>query len=111
MLKIELDKSSSRYKFTQLVYDSEIKGKRYSLFKPPKFRNNFKYTTYVVQKKDLGRLDNLAYKFYNDSRLWWVIAYINHIGNQLTDMKVGDVLKIPLPEEVAFALNNEESYS
>ena len=30
--------------------------------------------------KDGSRLDNLAFKFYNDASLWWIIAQANGLG-------------------------------
>ncbi len=39
-------------------------------------------------------LDTLAYKFYNDSTLWWIIAQANGIKNGLNP-PVGKQLRIP----------------
>jgi nucleoid-associated protein YgaU len=40
------------------------------------------------------RLYKLAYRYYGDTRDWWVILRFNEIGSEF-DIKVGDVLKIP----------------
>ena len=32
--------------------------------------------TYIISRQG-DRLDNLAYKYYNDSRLWWIFAARN----------------------------------
>ena len=41
------------------------------------------------------RLDTLAYQFYNDSSLWWVIASANNIHNAVFGLPDGTVLRIP----------------
>jgi hypothetical protein len=58
---------------------------------------------YVVASKDVGRLDNLAVKFYGDPYLWWVIAHVNDIVNPL-EMEVGVALRIPSRDRVFSAL-------
>lgn len=42
------------------------------------------------------RLDNIAYKYYDDSRLWWIIARANNIGNGSLSVPIGKQLRIPL---------------
>ena len=37
-----------------------------------------------VYPQDGDRLDNLAYKYYNDASLWWVIAQANELGKGRT---------------------------
>lgn len=41
------------------------------------------------------RLDNLAYKYYGDSRLWWIIARANNIGKGDLTVPIGIQLRIP----------------
>lgn len=40
------------------------------------------------------RLDSLAYHYYNDPKLWWVLAAVNNIKNPLS-ITYGSVLRIP----------------
>ncbi len=51
------------------------------------------YKTYVTTSGD--RLDHIAYKEYNDSHNWWIIAAASGIGwwMQITE---GTILNIPL---------------
>jgi len=72
------------------------------------------YTTPVlhhVEKKDLSRIDTisiiwkvgtryskLAEKYYQDARLWWVIAQYNLKPTE-AHVRVGDVIQIPTPIE------------
>jgi hypothetical protein len=48
---------------------------------------------YQVQATD--RIDLLAYKFYGDPVLWWVIATANDLELIPNDLSVGGVLRIP----------------
>ena len=43
------------------------------------------------------RLDTIAYKFYGDPMLWWVIAAVNDLERVPTDLNTGQVLRIPSP--------------
>ena len=40
-------------------------------------------------------LDTLAYKYYGDPTLWWVIAVINNIGKGRMSVEPGLTLRIP----------------
>jgi hypothetical protein len=45
---------------------------------------------------ELGdRLDTLAFQFYKDSTLWWIIASANNIHNAVFGFEDGTVLRIP----------------
>ena len=41
------------------------------------------------------RLDTLAYQYYDDSNLWWIIASANNIHNAPFGLKDGTMLRIP----------------
>lgn len=41
------------------------------------------------------RLDNLAYKYYQDSRLWWIIARANYLGKGDLSIPIGKQIRIP----------------
>lgn len=41
------------------------------------------------------RLDNLAYKYYSDVSLWWVIAQANHLGKGTMHITPGTKIRIP----------------
>jgi len=41
------------------------------------------------------RLDNLAYKYYNDSLLWWIIARANYLGKGDLSVPIGKQIRIP----------------
>ena len=41
------------------------------------------------------RLDNLAYKYYEDARLWWILARANNLGKGDMEIPIGTQLRIP----------------
>lgn len=41
------------------------------------------------------RLDTLAYQFYKNSNLWWIIASANNIHNAIFGFTEGTILRIP----------------
>jgi|TARA_R110001606_G_scaffold366362_2_gene521500 phage tail protein X len=41
------------------------------------------------------RLDNLSYKYYGDSRYWWILARANHLGKGDLSIPIGKQLRIP----------------
>ena len=53
-------------------------------------RNDDMY--FIAQEGD--RCDNLAYRFYSDSTLWWFIARVNHLKTM--NIPAGTSLRIPV---------------
>jgi hypothetical protein len=49
---------------------------------------------YVVTQTG-DRLDTLAYQYYEDQTLWWVIAAANNIHNASFAVEDGTILRIP----------------
>lgn len=46
------------------------------------------------------RLDMLAYRYYKDARLWWVIAVANDMEDVVAEFNAGTQLRIPSPRYV-----------
>ena len=92
----------NRYVNTRMFLDDGVRPGtlRLGLFRVPTF-DLVDATRYLVREKDRGRLDALAYKYYGDPSLWWVIAWVNNIKNQLSDLSNGDVILIPAYNEVS----------
>jgi len=42
------------------------------------------------------RLDSLAYKYYNDITLWWVIARANDLSGDSMFIKIPSRIRIPM---------------
>ena len=57
---------------------------------------------YRVKQDD--RIDSIAYEFYSDPNLWWVIALANDMDLLPTDLNPNDVIRIPSPSYVANTL-------
>jgi hypothetical protein len=53
------------------------------------------------------RLDSLAYMYYEDVTLWWVIAQANGIGKGTMNVEPGQIIRIPNSERISAIL---ESY-
>ena len=51
------------------------------------------------------RLDTLAYQYYEDSSLWWIIASANNIHDAKFSFPDGTVLRIPI--QYIEIVNNE----
>jgi len=63
---------------------------------------------YVVENKYEGRLDLLAYAFYGDPKLWWLIGQYNNILDPITEIIPGTVLIIPIKDRVMLDMLNKK---
>ena len=69
-------------------------GKRFKrTVRYPKMEKNQR-DTYIISIQG-DRLDNLAYKYYEDSRLWWILARANYLGKGDMEIPIGTQLRIP----------------
>lgn len=55
---------------------------------------------YALEEKYVGRTDLLAYAFYGDPHLWWVIPQFNNILDPDAELVQGKVLLIPSLEKI-----------
>ena len=53
-----------------------------------------------IEARQGDRLDNIAYQYYKDVTLWWVIAQANHIGKGTMYIDPGVKIRIPNPRFV-----------
>ena len=60
--------------------------------------------TYIESRQG-DRLDNIAYQYYRDTTLWWVLAEANHIGKGTMYVDPGMKIRIPHPEKVFSIIN------
>lgn len=82
----------NRYKDITIVKTDD--GKRYrSTVKYPVI--NKKSTDIYIVGSQHDRLDNLAYKYYEDARLWWIIARANNLGKGTLIVPIGTQIRIP----------------
>jgi hypothetical protein len=53
--------------------------------------------THFVKESEIDRVDNIAYKEYNNPELWWLVCYINNIDPfNLTDKTVLRILQLDM---------------
>jgi phage tail protein X len=48
-----------------------------------------------IYPKDGDRLDNIAFRYYNNASLWWVIAQANGLGKGRTILNPNFQIRIP----------------
>jgi len=60
-----------------------------------RFVMDYPVTYYRATADDEMRMDLISYKTYGSVKYWWIICFVNGIHNPLTDIKAGDLLKIP----------------
>ena len=67
-------------------------------------RSRFKKIEHIWMSGD--HFYKLAQKHYGDPKLWWIIAWYNTRPTE-AHVKVGDLIRIPIPlEKVLFYFNN-----
>ncbi len=54
---------------------------------------------HMVTDDDVHRIDLLAWRYYGDCSLWWVIAEANNIRNPL-ELEPAKILRIPAIETI-----------
>lgn len=93
---------TSRHRFA-IKYRDQTDGVLYRGTRPNmEFKSKDTDVFHVIAEGE--RLDLLAYRYYSDSALWWVIADANDIKNPLR-IEVGKRLRIPSKSTVYGRLN------
>ncbi len=86
----------SRYKYTPTKKRPD--GKR--VFKPTMYpKIPIRDSDVFIYPKFGDRLDNLAYKYYGDVSLWWVIAKANNLDEAHIGLEVDKQIRIPTDVE------------
>lgn len=62
-------------------------------------------TSYVVERRFVGRLDLIAAYTLGEPRLWWVIAQFNNILDPYSEVTEGAILYIPSKTRVDQMMN------
>ena len=65
----------------------------------PEEMEPYSYYEHVVREGET--LHNIAYQYYKNIKLWWVIAEANHIDNPFDAMTAGLVLKVPNDNKIS----------
>lgn len=83
-----------RYDNSKVLVDNDTK--RLESWEFNKNLSSSSEKVFVVTHRYINRIDLIAYKFYNNSNLWWIIAKRNNLFNPL-QIPLGKVLYIPDP--------------
>jgi len=99
--------NSSSFENIFNVYTTDDDYYFYNLSKTVNFPTNMDksfYQNYTIELNDTWAF--IAWKFYNNVKLWWVICCANQIINPTENPKVGNTLKIINSITVRNLLNN-----
>lgn len=93
----------SRYATTPVVKDLKGIRKQITTITPTVPINQ---ADVYIKTTSPDRLDKLAFTFYEDVTLWWVIAAANGLGKGTYIVPANTTLRIPTKQNVITALNN-----
>lgn len=82
-------------KIVQKIKHNDIGKLRYESIRYPTF--DPKTTDYYIISKRMDRMDLIAYDWYQDARLWWVIQRANNLPGGTLQVKPGTRVRIPWP--------------
>jgi|ETNvirenome_6_85_1030632.scaffolds.fasta_scaffold08601_2 phage tail protein X len=84
-----------RYIFTEVTSSNsnDTPARSYESTYYPEFKPT-QDDTYIHSRTG-DRLDNLAFEYYGDTSLWWVIALVNNLGKGSLVVPVAIQLRIP----------------
>jgi len=85
---------TSRYKKTS-IYKGSDNQYYYGVWKVPKIDPQPVDVYHTIATGEDLRLDAIAYKYYGNYQLWWVIAVANNILDPFTELKIGQTIRIP----------------
>lgn len=93
---------SSRYIYAKVVNDSDTKKSYLESTIYPKIKPSDNDLYIISEAGD--RLDLLAYKYYKDTTLWWIISVANNLNNANFFVEPG--LQIRIPSDISTILND-----
>jgi len=85
---------TSRYKDTY-IYKNDDGKFYYGIWKVPKIEQQPDDISHTIKYGETLRLENLAYTYYNNKLLYWVIATANNIIDPFTELEENQVIRIP----------------
>ena len=84
---------SNRYESSEVEIDNTTKRRFFSSTLYPTIERSFEDIYIVANESD--RLDLLAYKYYNNTKYWWIIAQANALGKGGFHITPGTQIRIP----------------
>ena len=76
-------------------YFTRVKNNKYLTNRLYKFPR--RVTDKYIITRETDRLDLLAKEFYDNEKLWWILADANNLGKGNLNMASGIQLRIPFP--------------
>jgi hypothetical protein len=83
---------SNRYSNANILNDASGKRKQSTMIIPVP---NPSLNDVYIQTSNIERLDLLAFKFYGDSSMWYIIATANGLGKGSLIVPINSRLRIP----------------
>lgn len=97
-----------RNQHNQIQRASRLHAKGSQVYKSTIYPNIDRHVTDIyIEAIAMDRLDSLAFMYYDDVTLWWVIAQANGIGKGTMNVEPGQIIRIPNSERISAIL---ESY-
>lgn len=87
--------------------ESEVNQNAIEWWERSSFTTNSDDTTYVVEKKFVGRLDLIAALFLGEPRYWWLVAQYNSVLDPFDEIEEGRILYIPSLDRVRLLLSGK----
>jgi hypothetical protein len=87
----------SRYRFFEDVYNEEIKHIQKGFVRND-LKEMFKSkddVIFEITNEYKYRPDKIAYKFYQNPKLYWILVYVNNIKNSPEGFEVGTYIRVP----------------
>jgi len=84
-------------------YDGVVNKMRYQGTRKLRYETNLypdfppRVTDYYIITKSLDRMDLIAYDYYNDETMWWVIQRANNLPLGTLSIPPGTQVRIPYP--------------
>ncbi len=93
----------SRYQTSKQLKNQKGKRRFSTVIVPPVPKTDL--DTYI-EVTSTDRLDKLAYEFYGDASLWWVIASSNELGKGTLIVEQNQILRIPSVTTIQDLISN-----
>jgi len=104
MAELEI-RSESRYVSTDLLIDPQSSsGVSWDLWKEIEFPVKQDDVTQVIEQGQGYRLDQLANRYYNNPRYWWVLAAANNLLIPDEELTPGTVIRVPSLSTIGLVL-------
>jgi hypothetical protein len=78
----------------------------FDIWEPINFPESDDDIIHKVIETEVGRLDLIANRYYNNPNLWWVIAHANKVEDIFEEIILGVRLRIPSFDRVRTVLNS-----